>query len=255
MIDKSPMHSAAQPNECNGLEPTAKMPRSSQIMGTGGRGTIPSHSASKLPCAFRRSSSFACLQSHTSALALRLLPSQLLRCIRSSSKTRPISQLIRLAPTLLRRRSKLSMIVPQRVVPVCTQCSLAVRSRRGVISTKRRSYSNTGKQRPDYLLAHILALDAMAKGFDRAKWLSVATLDRYLQLIGQPQVFGTQYPLDPKLPHPVTNGGRFSGRTQLPFDDAFLARLPSSRLLACLILSSRRRIFKRLIPEAIHGQR
>ena len=47
-------------------------------------------------------------------------------------------------------------------------------------------------------------------------------LDRYLQLIGQPQVFGTQYPLDPKLPHPITNGGRFSGRAQLPFDDTFL---------------------------------
>jgi len=79
-----------------------------------------------------------------------------------------------------------------------------------------------GETAPDYLLAHVLALDALAKGFDRAKWLSVATLDRYLQLIGQPQVFGTQYPFDPKLPHPITNGGRFSGRTQSPFDDTFL---------------------------------
>ena len=79
-----------------------------------------------------------------------------------------------------------------------------------------------GETAPDYLLAHVLALDALTKGFDRAKWLSVATLDRYLQLIGQPQVFGTQYPLDPKLPHPITNGGRFSGRTQSPFDDSFL---------------------------------
>jgi hypothetical protein len=79
-----------------------------------------------------------------------------------------------------------------------------------------------GETAPDYLLAHVLALDALTKGFDRAKWLSVATLDRYLQLIGQPQVFGTQYPLDPKLPHPIKNGGRFSGRTQLPFDDTFL---------------------------------
>src|SRR5271163_4556365 len=60
-----------------------------------------------------------------------------------------------------------------------------------------------GETAPDYLLAHVLALDALAKGFDRAKWLSVATLDRYLQLIGQPQVFGTQYPFDPKLPHPI----------------------------------------------------
>lgn len=79
-----------------------------------------------------------------------------------------------------------------------------------------------GETAPDYLLAHVLALDALAKGFDRAKWLSVATLDRYLQLIGQPQVFGTQFPFDPKLPHPITNGGRFSGRTQSPFDGTFL---------------------------------
>ena len=79
-----------------------------------------------------------------------------------------------------------------------------------------------GETAPDYLLAHVLALDTLTKGFDRAKWLSVATLDRYLQLIGQPQVFGTQYPLDPKLPHPITNGGRFRGRTQSPFDDSFL---------------------------------
>jgi hypothetical protein len=79
-----------------------------------------------------------------------------------------------------------------------------------------------GETAPDYLLAHVLALDALTKGFERARWLSVATLDRYLQLIGQPQVFGTQYPLDPKLPHPITNGGRFSGRTQAPFDDTFL---------------------------------
>jgi hypothetical protein len=79
-----------------------------------------------------------------------------------------------------------------------------------------------GETAPDYLLAHVLALDALAKGFDRAKWLSVATLDRYLQLMGQPQIFGTQFPFDPRLPHPITNGGRFSGRTQSPFDDTFL---------------------------------
>ena len=79
-----------------------------------------------------------------------------------------------------------------------------------------------GETAPDFLLAHILAVDSLAKGFDRAKWLSVATLDRYLQLIGQPQVFGTQFPFDPKLPHPVTNGGRFSGRTQAPYNETFL---------------------------------
>ncbi len=79
-----------------------------------------------------------------------------------------------------------------------------------------------GETAPDYLLAHVLALDALAKGFDHAKWISVATLDRYLQLIGQPQIFGTQFPFDPKLPHPISNGGRFSGRTQEPFNETFL---------------------------------
>jgi hypothetical protein len=79
-----------------------------------------------------------------------------------------------------------------------------------------------GETAADYLFAHVLALDALAKGYDRAKWISAATLDRYLQLIGQPQIFGTQYPFDPKLPHPLTNGGRFSGRTQEPFNETFL---------------------------------
>jgi len=79
-----------------------------------------------------------------------------------------------------------------------------------------------GESAADYLLAHVLAVDALTKGFDRAKWLSVATLDRYLQVIGQPQIFGTQFPFDPNLPHPFTNGGRFSGRTQSPFESTFL---------------------------------
>lgn len=42
-----------------------------------------------------------------------------------------------------------------------------------------------GETASDYLFSHVLALEALTKGFDRAKWLSVATLDRYLQLIGQ----------------------------------------------------------------------
>ena len=43
------------------------------------------------------------------------------------------------------------------------------------------------------LLAHVLAVAALAKGDDRGVWLSAAALDRYLQEIGRPQVFGTQY--------------------------------------------------------------
>ena len=43
----------------------------------------------------------------------------------------------------------------------------------------------------DYLLAHALAVAAIAKGTD-ARWISAATLDRYVQAVGKPQVFGTQ---------------------------------------------------------------
>ena len=45
----------------------------------------------------------------------------------------------------------------------------------------------------DYLLAHLLAMSAVAKGDGRGRWIAAATLDRYLQSIGQPQVFGTQF--------------------------------------------------------------
>ena len=50
-----------------------------------------------------------------------------------------------------------------------------------------------GQESADYLLAHILAVEAVVKGDASSKWISAATLDRYLQAIGQPQVFGTQY--------------------------------------------------------------
>lgn len=50
-----------------------------------------------------------------------------------------------------------------------------------------------GQNPDDYLLAHILAMDAVAQGSKEARWLSAATLDRYLLSIWQPQVFGTQF--------------------------------------------------------------
>ena len=45
----------------------------------------------------------------------------------------------------------------------------------------------------DYLLAHILAVTAVEKGDLKARWLAAATMDRYLQSVGQAQVFGTQF--------------------------------------------------------------
>ena len=48
----------------------------------------------------------------------------------------------------------------------------------------------------DYLFAHTLALVAMAKGDRSASWIASASLDRYLQSIGQSQIFGAAFGLD-----------------------------------------------------------
>jgi len=50
-----------------------------------------------------------------------------------------------------------------------------------------------GTTADDYLVAHTLALAALAKGDARAGWIAAATLDRYLQTIGKPQIYGTQH--------------------------------------------------------------
>jgi hypothetical protein len=44
----------------------------------------------------------------------------------------------------------------------------------------------------DCLLAHTLAVAAVARGEASATWMVAATLDRYLQAIHQPQIYGTQ---------------------------------------------------------------
>jgi hypothetical protein len=65
----------------------------------------------------------------------------------------------------------------------------------------------------DYLLAHILAGAAAQRGCEQAKWLAAASLDRYLQAVGQPQVFGTQY----------MNSFADKSWTQEPFSPALLS--------------------------------
>ena len=50
-----------------------------------------------------------------------------------------------------------------------------------------------GDNPDDYLLAHTLAMIAVAKGDPSALWIGTATLDRYLQSIHQPQIYGTQF--------------------------------------------------------------
>jgi hypothetical protein len=51
----------------------------------------------------------------------------------------------------------------------------------------------------DFLLAHTLALVALAKGDQGAAWTAAITLDRYLQSVQRPQIYGTQF---------VTSGSR-----------------------------------------------
>ena len=77
-------------------------------------------------------------------------------------------------------------------------------------------------------------MEAVIRGNESAKWIAAATLDRYLQSIKQPQIFGTQYPLDPKLPHSVEGGNApfLAGRTLEPYNEQFL--LDSVRLDFCV---------------------
>ena len=49
-----------------------------------------------------------------------------------------------------------------------------------------------GSTPEDYLLAHSLAVAAVAKGDADAAWIAAATLDRYLQMTDKPQIYGTQ---------------------------------------------------------------
>lgn len=69
-----------------------------------------------------------------------------------------------------------------------------------------------GKEPRSFLKAHSLALVAMKCGNPNAPWIATAALDRYLQAIGQPQVFGTQYRYPDGAPV-----------TQEPYDRALIA--------------------------------
>lgn len=50
-----------------------------------------------------------------------------------------------------------------------------------------------GKTADDYLLAHVLATAAQAQGSPDGAWIAAASLDRYLQATGRPQIYGTQF--------------------------------------------------------------
>jgi hypothetical protein len=69
-----------------------------------------------------------------------------------------------------------------------------------------------GDTADDYLLAHTLALVALAKGEGDGLWIAAATLDRYLQSVGKPQIYGTQFRFPPGQPS-----------TQDPYDRALIS--------------------------------
>ena len=50
-----------------------------------------------------------------------------------------------------------------------------------------------GSEPNDFLLAHTFAVIAAARGRTDATWIAAATLDRYLQKTGRPQIYGTQF--------------------------------------------------------------
>lgn len=79
-----------------------------------------------------------------------------------------------------------------------------------------------GSEPGDYLKAHALAVIAAARGKPSAAWIAAATLDRYLQSIGQPQVYGTQFQ--------TRDGTR---RARHSPSVATCCRTPSAKLAGC----------------------
>lgn len=82
-----------------------------------------------------------------------------------------------------------------------------------------------GDQPEDFLFAHILAMEAMARGTTAARFIAAATLDRYLQFTKHAQVFGTQYVTDRNVPLAANTSGLPLpfGRTLEPYDEGFLS--------------------------------
>ena len=90
----------------------------------------------------------------------------------------------------------------------------------------------------DYLLAHTLAMIAVKKGYGDALWIATATLDRYLQSIKQPQIYGTQFLTPRDLP-----------TTQDPYDRTLISD-SLRRQLGVPSLSAQQEQTKQTTPSA-----
>jgi hypothetical protein len=96
-----------------------------------------------------------------------------------------------------------------------------------------------GQRHEDFLLAHVLAVSAMSFGNKDARWLSAATLDRYLLAISQPQIYGTQFESSP---------GKTGTWTQRTMDTSLLS--DSMRSAACVVTVAEQR---KILDEVNHG--
>jgi hypothetical protein len=83
-----------------------------------------------------------------------------------------------------------------------------------------------GQTPEEFLFAHVLAVEALIRGDSADKWLAAATLDRYLQAVNRPQIFGTQYPgvkAAGNTPKPQVDPHVMNiQRTQQPYDAKLL---------------------------------
>jgi len=95
----------------------------------------------------------------------------------------------------------------------------------------------------DYLKAHLLAMVAAARGNTGAVWIAAATLDRYLQAIGKPQVLGTQYMVPSGAP-----------ATQEPYDRALISDA-MRKALHVPTMSEQEQRRQHLTAEALSSQK
>ena len=93
----------------------------------------------------------------------------------------------------------------------------------------------------DYLLAHTLAAVATAKGNADAIWIGAATLDRYLQSIGRPQIYGTQTLTPDKKPP-----------TQDPYDRRLISDALRQELGVPSMASQQRQLDEARAPSTGH---
>jgi hypothetical protein len=94
-----------------------------------------------------------------------------------------------------------------------------------------------GQKPDDYLLAHVLAVTAINLGSKEARWLAAATLDRYLDSTGKPQIYGTQFSALPGQPF-----------TQMPMNAALVS--DSMRAASCVVSETEQ---KKMVEDLKHG--